>query len=455
MTAGALTGNLAAVGLLGLHADHGAGGVGDKLGGGAVIEDLAAGVLIGLGEGHAELAAVAAGLAAAALDVVDAPGGQGGVDGLHVLDLDAPVHQPLDVLGGGVAEGADQVLVHNAVPVVAHEEVVHHVGGVGEILGLLGRGARAQNLAAAAGGGAAGDAGLLQHQDVGPRLPGGDGGRQAGRAGAHDDHVHVEGLVGGGALLHHGALQGLGVAAGLGDALSHGLLDGVAGDGGAGDAVHRQGLGLHDSGAHSLHGGGLQAVAQAVGLRVVLHLHVGDGGVVKGDGHGHLAVVALDGGLVGACLVAGGLGGLLPHGLVQALLDGGLDGVAGEGGAALRVHLGGLGVQDLGLHGVDGHAADALGLHGRVDLDVGDGGAADGDLHLHGAVHAQGLGGIGTGLVDRLGSGGLAGRLGRLRVVAAAGCQGEYHSPGQRKGQELLCVLHCAPPLVLSTSSKC
>ena len=141
----------AAVGLLSLHAHNSAALIGEELVGAAVVDNLAAGLLIGVGQRYAELAAVAAGLAAAALHVVDPPGGQGAVDGLHVLNLHAPVHQPLDVLSRILTESPHQVLVHDAVPIEAHQVVVHHLRGVLIPLGLLPRGAGAQNLAAAAG----------------------------------------------------------------------------------------------------------------------------------------------------------------------------------------------------------------------------------------------------------------------------------------------------------------
>ena len=166
-------------------------------------------------------------------------------------------------------------------------------------------------------------------------------------------------------------------------------------------------------------------------------LHIGDAGLVKGDLHGHVAVVTGGGSGVGAGRIAGGGGVLLlTHGLIQALLHGGLDRVAGDGGAGDAVYLSGLGLQNGLLHGLPHVGAVAGCLAGHVDGHVGDLIFADGHGHLDRTLHALGFGAVCAGRIEDRGCEGrlAAGR----RLSTAAGSQGEHHGQRERKSDELL-----------------
>ena len=383
-------GDGAAVGHRALHADNRAVFIGQQLIGGAVIENLAAVALVEVGQRGGELAAVAAGLAAATLDVVDAPRGQGAVNRLDVLHLHAAIHKPLDVFGRVVAEGANQVRVHDAVAVKAHQIVVHHVRRIGEALRGLPFGTRAENLAAAARGGTAGHAGLFQNQHVRARFQRGVCGGKTRGARADDDHIHVIDRV-----LHRlffrNGLERLRVAARLRDAVCDGGLDGVAGHGRAGHAVHIDGLRSQDHARQQVDRGGADAVAQTVGFGVVGDLDIGHRVLRERDFHGHGAVLARRAGGIRA-------GGefAIPRGcagrLIQTGLDGGLDGGAGHRRARYAVHIRALRFQNGGLERLADFRAQPRGFAGNVDGQIGDGAVADGDRHFDRALHALRLG---------------------------------------------------------------
>ena len=130
--------------------------------------------------------------------------------GVALFPLDAEAGEPLDRVGGSVAEGADEVLV-GAAAGDAHEVVEHLIGGVGaraELVGLMGKahlGVGEAGVAAALGHGR-----LLDKDGAGARLGGAEGGGEAGDAAANDDDIELEALgrAGSAAGGRHGGLYG-------------------------------------------------------------------------------------------------------------------------------------------------------------------------------------------------------------------------------------------------------
>ena len=209
-----------------------------------------------------------------------------------------------------------------------------------------------------------------------------------------------------------GRSVGGGVArGGLGQALVHGREDGLGGDGGAGHGVHALGAaGGHDGLGELLDGLG----ADALGLGVVAHGHVGDLAVLDGHLDGHVAADTLAGSAIGAVgissrgldllSVVGRSSGALA-GLGQALVHGREDGLGGDGGAGHGVHaLGAVGLHDLGRQLLDGLASDALGLGVVAHGDLGDLAVLDGHGHGHVAADALAGGGVLAVSVTGLGS---------------------------------------------------
>ena len=119
-----------------------------------------------------------------------------------------------------VGEVAVFGLIHKIAVAVAHlhQVIIHHLRGVKQALLLLPLGACAQQLAAAAGSGAAGDPLLFNDDDFRPGQLCLDGGGKSAGAGAADHHVKgpdlvliVRGLGARGSLdLRQGLLAGAG-----------------------------------------------------------------------------------------------------------------------------------------------------------------------------------------------------------------------------------------------------
>ena len=325
---------------------------------------------------------------------------------LDILHLHAAIHQPLDVLGGVVAEGANQIRLHDAVAVEAHQVVIHHIRRIGEALSGLPFGAHAENLAAAARGGTAGHAGLFQNHDVRARFKRSVRGGQTRGARADDDHIHVINRV-----LHRlffrNGFERLRVAARLRDAVRDGGLDGVAGHGCAGHAVHIDRLRGQNHARQHIDRGSTDAVAEAVGFGVIGDLDIGHRVLGERDLHGQRAVFARR-----ACGVRARGEFAVPRGragrFIQTGLDGGLDGVAGHGRAGHAVHIRALRIQNGGLERLADLRAQTCGLAGNVDGQIGDGAVADSDRHLDRALHALRFGRVGA-----RGVGGVTQRAGR------------------------------------------
>ena len=98
--------------------------------------------------------------------------------------------------------------------------------------------------------------------------------------------------------------------------------------------------------------------------------------------------------LHGVGLEGGHVGGL-------GLLGGGvhrlLHGPAGEGGAGYHVHTSAVGGDDVGKHDIEGGGTHVVGLLGGVDLNISDGGVAEGHVQGQLGVIAGGGAGVGSG----------------------------------------------------------
>ena len=318
--------------LLADSAGDSAAAIRQQLSHGGVVYDLAAQVVfIVQGQGHGDLAALAVGLSAAAGGVVDTPGLEGHMDGLHVLHGVAALFQAavLILSGAGqllpglgqdlfrvaldaVLDGAEpiqggvQVVGHIAglyrghevAPSVAHfhQVVVDHIRAVVDALSLLPLGACAQDLAAAAGRGAAGDTLLFHNEDLRAVELGLDGRSQTGGACAADQQVHGALLVR--SLRGHRAGSGfqlgdqfLARAGGL-DGRGSAVQNGLAGQLRALHLRYVQGLVLHDQSGQSLHRRGIQAPADAADLILLRHLDRLDPVRAEGDLHRDFSPVA-------------------------------------------------------------------------------------------------------------------------------------------------------------------
>ncbi len=282
----------------GLHAHHVARLVGDELGGLHVVQkrDLVGVVADELLERADVGVARRGGRVVAALAE-----GAGGAVAL-VLELHAQALQPVDGIQGIVGQVVHQL--RGALLVAALDGgVVEGLDGV--LDALLALALRVHGVQRALGhvGGAAGDAALLQHDDVRAGLHGRDGRGQARTAAAHDAHVGVVGGFDGRLLGSRGLFQRL-EGPGLLGAFLQALLQRHGGQGSAGHGVDVDGLVVHD-----LIGEGLQGIgAHAQGLLVARGVDGGDGVVGEGDRDGVGRVVAGDLGGVGAGFPAAALG---------------------------------------------------------------------------------------------------------------------------------------------------
>ena len=199
-------------------------------------------------------------------------------------------------------------LVHKIAVAVAHlhQVIIHHLRAVHEALLLLPLGAGTQQLAAAAGSGAAGDPLLFNDDDFRPGKLCLDGGSKPAGAGAADHHVKGSDLV----LI----VRGLGAGGGLD--LRQGLLAGAGslqcgrnrlqnGGGRQVRAYHGgdiQRLILHDQSGVQLHGGRVQAPADAPVFLVLGDLHLLDAILRHGYTCEELAAIA-----AAAALVSSGI----------------------------------------------------------------------------------------------------------------------------------------------------
>ena len=211
-----------------------------------------------------------------------------------VLNGAEPIQRGVQVVGhiAGLHRG------HEIAPSVAylHQVVVDHIRAVVDALSFLPFGACAQDLAAAAGGGTAGDALLFHNKDLSTVELGLDGRRQTGGAGAADQQVHRALLVRG--LGRHGAGSGfqlgnqlLARAGGL-DGRCHAVQNGLAGQLRALDLGDVQGLILHDESGQRLHRRGIQPPADAAYLILLRHLDRLDPVRAESDFHSQLSPVA-------------------------------------------------------------------------------------------------------------------------------------------------------------------
>ena len=410
------------VGALALGLDAHDGAVqGHEAGGLGVVHDLDAHLVHGAQEGGDQIGADAG----AVLRGVDAlVGGAAGEGDLGQGCADGI--QPVDGLGGVLRHDRDQILVVDVV--AALHGVLHELlHGVLDALLLLIVGLGGVHAAGGLGGVAAGIGHFLQDDDALASLGGVDGGGHARAAGADDDDIGFQLLIG--LLAAHG-LADLGefaqIRAGQHQGVVQGAEDRVAGDGGAGEGVHIGGLGLQDAVVQHIHGEG----ADVLGLVAAVNLDGVDGLLRDGDGHVHVAAEALGGAGVGAGdeqVVPLGLGGrhdLLAGSLGQGLGRGVLDRLGGEGGAGHAVDLGALGVQDRGRQGGDGRAAHVRGLAVALDLHICDAaGLAHGQGDVHRAAEAVGRGGVVAGLefAGRVGADAGAGGFCGSRDLGALG----------------------------------
>ena len=338
--AAGVEGQRGAVGALADHAGDNAVLVGQQLLHGGVVDYLAAQVVfIVEGERSGDLAALAVGLSAASGGVVDAPRLQAHVYGLDVQHLVVRLEHAVLLLGHyqlvvrhgedflGVAldgrfdgaeplDGAVEVVhevaglarIHELALAVAHfhEVVVDHVLIVVDALALLPFGARAQELAAGARGGAAGDALLLYDDHVAAGLFDLDGGGQAAGAGAADHHVDGADfvLVVGGHLGGGGAQRGDVVLGGAGghERGGGGAEYGLAGYVSADHGRDIEALILHDELREVLHRGGVQTPGDAAVFAVFGYLDFED--LVLGDGDVYVELAAV---AAGEALVCAGI----------------------------------------------------------------------------------------------------------------------------------------------------
>ena len=91
-------------------------------------------------------------------------------------------------------------------------------------------------------------------------------------------------------------------------------------------------------------------------------------------------------------------------GLLGGVIDGFLQGAAGEGCAGNGVHAGAVGSDDVGDHDIEGGRAHMGSFAGDGNRHIGNGGLGEGHRDLHGAVVALGDTGVGTGGEGQLGS---------------------------------------------------
>ena len=244
--------------------------------------------------------------------------------------------------------------------------------------------------AVGADGVAADLAGSLDAEDGGALIGRGAVGHDAGAAEADDDDVVAVDGHRVGALLNR-SVPLVRLAAGLVDRAGNAVLDAVGGGGGAGDGIDTERLGLEQAGNEQLLGIGKPLASGGVGL--FDDGNVGDGAVLEGDLAGHLAgdAEAGCGALEGAVLN----GGLLGAGGIALGL--------GQGLGQDTVNLGALGLENLGLEGGTGSAADGGRLFGDVDGDIGDGVFIDRDRDGQAGFVAAALARIGTRRVETVG----------------------------------------------------
>ena len=176
---------------------------------------------------------------------------------------------------------------------------------------------------------------LFDHQHLCALRSSAGSGHQAGIACAHHQNIGLDGLgdvafghfrsgaqpvgiAAHGHIVGHGHVAALhdGTAAGLTDAVGHSLLDSLAGLGGTGHAVNGAALCAEHLVCQLFGGSSTHVLSLAGGI----HHHVGNAGLVKGDGNGHIAAVTLGGSGVGAGSVhsTGSAGGRRRCGLLAA-----------------------------------------------------------------------------------------------------------------------------------------
>ena len=174
---------------------------------------------------------------------------------------------------------------------------------------LLQLAARARHAGVGHGHGTAGDVLLLEQGDLHALFQQAGGCHKACGAGAHDDDVGVDGLLGAAGQLFGALLEFARVDARIAEAFERGILDGVAGGGCAGDGVNIEVLGFeHLRGPH----GGGQA-ADTRGFVVVENLQAGNRAVFD---HGFDEDVVLVAHGLGYVFAVGGLAHLLVCGFI-------------------------------------------------------------------------------------------------------------------------------------------
>ena len=205
-----------------------------------------------------------------------------------------------------VGEVAVFGLIHKIAVAVAHlhQVIIHHLRSVKQALLLLPLGAGTQQLAAAAGSGAAGDPLLFNDDDLRPGKLCLNGGGKAAGTGAADHHVKGSYLVlivrclgtGGSLDLRQRLLAGAG-------SLQRGR-DGLQNGGGRQVRAYHGGdiqrLIFNDQSGKQLHGGCVQAPADAPVFLVLGDLHLLDAILRHGYTCKELAAIAAAAALVGS-----------------------------------------------------------------------------------------------------------------------------------------------------------
>ena len=259
--------------------------------------------------------------------------------------------------------------------------------------------------------------GLFNAEYGGALLRGGEVGRHAGAAQAHNDHIIAVQVDDFGGFFDGGMPVG-GAAAGLLDGQGKGLLHGAGGDCRAGDSVCFKALGFDEPGIEPLFHGGKdhRGVAGGDGL------DVRQLAVFEGEVQGHL----LGDGIAG---YGDGVGAVLDLCRFRAAdlplehIDGGFDCVAGDCGAGnavdgFRVHVSQLcayeGSQGAFVQGRGSSAAHLRRLGGAICGDGGDHTVSI-QFHSNGDVPAE------------------TGNAGRQRIRRCDADQGHHHRKGKDK----------------------
>ena len=112
-------------------------------------------------------------------------------------------------------------------------------------------------------------------------------GRQPRNTGSGNHHVRFQRLVLRLRFYHRHFLQDIHISARLAYRVLHRSLDGRAGDSSSGNQIHAQRLRRHNLTRQYLNRCGGKAIADAIGLRMLLHHNIRDGGITEGHIHLH------------------------------------------------------------------------------------------------------------------------------------------------------------------------